>query len=103
MINSRKTKPKNLKELLKLINQPKRIRRRDGNQQKTSSIDEGFELFDCDREQLQNDEVNVESKSDDKSKNNEDGEAANTTADNENKTNKELMNISSPCNFGRSV
>ena len=91
MINSRKTKPKNLKELLKLINQPKRIRRRDGNQQKTSSIDEGFELFDCDGEQLQNDEVNVESKSDDKSKNNEDGEAANTTADNENKTNKELM------------
>ena len=44
-------------------------------------MDEGFELFDCDREQLQNDEVNVESKSDDKSKNNEDGEAANTTAD----------------------
>ena len=85
MINSRKTKPKNLKELLKLINQPKRIRRRDGNQQKTSSTDEGFELFDCDGEQLQNDEVNVESKSDDKSKNNEDEQAANTATDNEKK------------------
>ena len=62
----KKQSPKNLKEHLKLITPPIGVRRRDRNQQTTSPIDKGFELFDCDREQLQNDEANVESESDDK-------------------------------------
>ena len=49
------------------------------------STQEKQRLFDCDWQQLQNDEVNVESKSDDNSKNNEDEKAANTAADNEKK------------------
>ena len=72
-----------MKELLKLITPSKGVRRRDGNQQLTSPNDEGFELFDCDGEQIQNDEVDVEPESDDESDNNEDGYAATTTSDNE--------------------
>ena len=56
---------------------------RDGNQWSTSPIDEGFELFDCDREQIQNGEVGVEPEFNDESDNNKDKNAANTTGDTE--------------------
>ena len=70
----KKKSPKNLKELLQLITPPKGVRRRDGNQQSILPIDEGFELFDCDGEQIQNDEVDVELESDDENDNKEDNE-----------------------------
>ena len=60
-----KEKSKTLKELIKLITPPKGVRWRDGNQQSIWPIDEGFDLFDCDGEQMQNDEINFEPKSDD--------------------------------------
>ena len=70
----KKKSPKNLKELLQLITPSKGVRRRDGNQQSILPIDEGFELFDCDGEHIQNDEVDVELESDDESDNKEDNE-----------------------------
>ena len=91
MINSRKKQsPKKLKELLKLITPTKGVKWRDGNQQTNSLINKGFELFDCDGDQLQNDEVNVKPGSEDKNNNNKEEEAANTTGDNE-KPHKKLM------------
>ena len=86
----KKQSPKKLKELLKLITPTKGVRWRDGNQQTNSLINKGFKLFDCDGDELQNDEVNVKSGSEDKSNNNEEEEAANTTGDNE-KPHKQLM------------
>ena len=46
----KKESPKNLKQLLRLITPPKGVMRKD---QQEIPFDEGFELFDCDRELLQ--------------------------------------------------
>ena len=53
------------------------------NPRKNFTNQRRFETFYCDGEQLQNEETNVESESDDELDNNEDKEAANTTDDNE--------------------
>ena len=64
---------------------------RDGNQWSTSSIDKGFEMFDCDREQIQNGEVGVESEFNDKSDNNKDEDAAKILLVILKKPNKQLL------------
>ena len=81
----KKKSPKNLKKLLKLITPLKGVRLRDRNQKSTSPINKGFELFDCDGKQIQNDRNDVKHESYDKSDNNKDRDAATTTSDNKKK------------------
>ena len=64
---------------------------RDGNQWSTSPIDKGFEMFDCDREQIQNGEVGVEPEFNDKSDNNKDEDAAKILLVILKKPNKQLL------------
>ena len=64
---------------------------RDGNQWSTSPIDKGFEMFDCDREQIQNGEVGVEPEFHDKSDNNKDEDAAKILLVILKKPNKQLL------------
>ena len=82
-------------EPLRLLTPPKGVRRRDGNQQSTLPIHEGFELFVCDGVQIQNYEVDVEPESDDENDNNKDEDAAATTDDNE-KNNKQVLKHRKP-------